>query len=232
MQPLYALFLLSSVTTGMNWQIAYYIGKLWTALSFVLCQISIFTPSAISVDRLLALLSGLRYRQVATLPRARAVIACFWLIGISVGLIYFWNAYIAYTVGFALTLFSVVTSVFTYSTIFVMLRQLRFPVSPLTQGQPNGRPAPLNIARYKKSVSSAIWVQVALIICYVPISVVVMLMTSKQTTASQIGIAQRIAITFIYLNSSLNPIVYCWRIRSVRQAAKGTIKQLICCKSA
>ena len=207
MQPLYALFLLSSVTTGVNWQIAYYIGKLWTASSFVLCQISIFTPSAISVDRLLALLSGLRYRQVATVPRAHAIITCFWLIGISVGLIYFKNANIAYTVGFALTLFAAITSVFTYSTIFVKLRRLRFPVSPITQGQPNGRTAPLNRVRYKKSVSSAIWVQVELIIFYVPISVVVMLMTSNQTTASQIVIALRIAITFIYLNSSLNPIV-------------------------
>ena len=231
-QPLYAVFLLSPVTTGMNWQLIYYIGKLWTALSFVLCQISIFTPSAISVDRLLALLSGLRYRQVVTLPRARAVITCFWLIGISVGSIYFLNASIAFTVGFALTLFSVITSVFSYSTIFVKLRQHRFPVYPLTQGQPKGKAGSLNIVRYKKSVSSAIWVQVSLIICYVPISVVVMLRTSNQTTASQIEIARHIAITFVYLNSTLNPILYCWRIRSVRKAAKDMIKQLNCCKSA
>ena len=225
-QPLYAVFLLSPVTTGISWQVIYYMAKLWTALSFVLCQISIFTPSAISVDRLLALLSGLRYRQVVTLPRVRVLVTCFWLIGISVGSIYFWNANIAFTVGFGLTLFSVITSVFSYSTIFIKLRQYRFPVSPLTRGQPYGRPAPLNIVRYKMSVSGAIWVQVSLIMCYVPISVVVML-----TTASQIEIARHIAITFIYLNSSLNPILYCWRIRGVRQAAKDTIKQLNCCKA-
>ena len=230
-QPLYAVYLLSPVITGISWQAIYYISRLWTALSFVLCQISIFTPSAISVDRLLALLSGLRYRQVVTLPRVRAVIACFWLTGISVGSMYFWKANIAYTVGFGLTLFSVITSVFSYSTIFIKLRQYRFPVFPLTRGQPKGRPAPLNIARYKMSVSSAIWVQVSLIMCYVPISVVVMAMTADQTTASQIEIARHIAVTFVYLNSSLNPILYCWRIRGVRQAAKDTIKQLNCCKS-
>ena len=230
-QPLSAVSILSSVTTGMNRRVIYYINKLCTALSFVLCQISIFTPSAISVDRLLALLSGLRYRQVVTLPRVRAVISCFWLSGILVGLIYFCNASIAFTVGFALTLFSVITSVLTYSTIFINLRH-RFSVHPLTQRQPHGRPALLKLARYKKSVSSAVWVQVALIICYVPISVVVMLITSGQITASQFKIASHVGTTFVYLNSSLNPILYCWRIRRVRQAAKDTIKELNCCKSA
>ena len=47
--------------------------------SAILCGISIFTLTAISVDRLLALLLGLRYRQIVTLARVRGIIVTSWL---------------------------------------------------------------------------------------------------------------------------------------------------------
>ena len=231
-QPFFAVGLLSSVITEMNWKGIYYINIVGTVSSFVLCLESIFTSSAISVDRLLALLSGLRYRQVVTLARVRAVITFFWLIGISIGLISFWSYSIAFYLGSSLTIFSLGTSVFSYSTIYSKLRRHRLQVSPLTQRQPNRGELPLNIARFKNSVSSAIWVQVALVTCYIPLSVVVMLVAYGQIPRSESEIALYITGTLVYLNSSLNPILYCWKIRPVRQAAKDTIKQLNCFKSA
>ena len=230
-QPLFTVFLFSSATTEVNRKVIFYIATLCTASSFVLCQLSIFTSSAISVDRLLALLSGLRYRHVVTLPRVRAATTFFWLTGISIGAIYFWSHNIAVYAGFSLTISSLATSVFSYSTIYFKLQRHRLQVSTLTQGQPNGG-LPLNIARYKNSVSSAIWVQVALLICYIPLSVVLMLIVYGQIPGGQREIALYVTGTFVFLNSSLNPILYCWRMRTVREAAKDTIKQLKCCKSA
>ena len=49
----------------------------------VLVAVSILTSAAISVDRLLALLLGLRYRHVVTLCRVRVLIACVWFIAVS-----------------------------------------------------------------------------------------------------------------------------------------------------
>ena len=230
-QPLFAFFLFSSVTTGMNWKVTYYIGN---ASSFILCGVSLFTSSAISVDRLQALLSGLRYRQVVTLPRARAVIFGFWLIGISCGAMFFWNITIALTVTLALIIFSVATSVFSYTKIYFKLRQRHQlqKMYQITQGQPNGRQVPLNIARYKKSVSSVLWVQMSLVTCYIPYIAVVMLMIYGGRPGNKFEMAFYVTTTLIYLNSSLNSIIYCWRIGTVRQAAKDAIKQLNCCKSA
>ena len=53
--------------------------------SWILCGVSILTRAAISVDRLLALLLGLRYRHVVTLRRVLVVIICFWLVGAFLG---------------------------------------------------------------------------------------------------------------------------------------------------
>ena len=47
------------------------------------------------------------------------------------------------------------------------------------QGQPNGH-APLNIARYRKTVSSALWVQLTLVTRYLPAGTVVALINGHQ----------------------------------------------------
>ena len=41
-------------------------------------------------------------------------------------------------------------------------------------------------------------------------------------------LATQSGLVFLYLNSSLNPLLYCWKIKEVRQAVKDTIKQVSC----
>ena len=154
------------------------------------------------------------------------LLICIWLIGVSCGSILFWNAKIAFTAAFGLSTFSLTTSVLSYAKIFRKLRQHQLQVHPaVPQGQNNGRGVPLNVARYKKSVSTAVWVQLVQVTCYVPFLVLVMPMTYGRMIARRFEIALGIAVTLTYLNSPLNPILYCWRIEAVRQAAKDTIKQ-------
>ena len=229
--PMTVFFHSYSVTTVNNWKMFYYVETFHKTSSFVLCQVTILTTGAISVDRLLALLSGLSYRHVVTLTRARAVITCFWLIGISIGSIHLWNINIAFTIASIDALVSLTTSAVSYTKILRTLRH-QLQIHAVPQGQGNGGPPPLNIALYKRSVSSAIWVQLALVICYTPFFAVVTLMTYGGMSGGEVQIAFEMTATLSYFNSSLNPVLYCWKIRSVRQAAKDTIKQLNCCKSS
>ena len=221
-----------SVTTVNNLKMFYYVDRFQKASSFVLCQVTILTSVAISVDRLLALLSGLRYRHVVTLTRVRAVITCIWLIGISIASIYLFNVNIAFTIASVDTLVCLTTSAVSYGKILRTLRHQLRVVHAVPQGQGNGGQAPLNIARYKRTVSSAIWVQLVLVICYTPFFVVVTLMIYGGMSGGNVQIAFEMSATLTYFNSSLNPILYCWKIRSVRKAAEDTIKQLNCCKSS
>ena len=74
-QPLYVYWIIGGV-----------IRELWyvyRAFYVVLLTVSPLTSAAISVDRLLALLLGLRYRHVVTLCRVRVLIACVWFIAVS-----------------------------------------------------------------------------------------------------------------------------------------------------
>ena len=201
----------------------------WTNFSsIILCGMSIFTSTAISVERLLALLLGLRYRHVVTLRRTRVVIGCIFLINASGGAIYFWRHSISWILNSVFAALSLITSIFSYTKIYFTLRQHQAQVREnVHQEQPNGGGIPLNVARYKKTVYSIAWVQFALLACYVPFIVIYILMHTMtfSATLSMIALA---AITLVYLNSSLNPILYCWKIKEVRQAAMDTIRQCCC----
>ena len=58
--------------------------------------------------------------------------------------------------------------------IYLKLRrhQIHMQDQHIHQGQPNGERIPLNVARYRKSVASAIWVQSTLLACYLPFRIV------------------------------------------------------------
>ena len=40
-------------------------------------------------------------------------------------------------------------------------------------------------------------------------------------------LARQFTATFVFSNSLLNPILYCWKIKEVRRAVKGTIRQVL-----
>ena len=86
----------------------------------------------------------------------------------------------------------------------------------------------LNIARYRKAVSSALWVQVTLVICYLPYSIAVVLTPQRGMPLANY-LARVFTATLVYLNSSLNPFLYCWNVTEVKQAVKETVQQLHFC---
>ena len=117
-----------------------------------------------------------------------------------------------------------IATIFAYTIIFFSLRHNQIHVqNHAAQGQPS-QAIPLNVARYRKAVYSALWVQVTLVICYLPYGTVEALQSQNGMSLS-VYCASQFTATLVYLNSSLNPLLYCWKIREVRQAAKETLRQ-------
>ena len=224
-QPLYAAILLNTVTK-MKWNILYYAEVIWYVSSIILCEASILTSTAISVDRLFALLLGLRYHQVVTLRRVCILLICFWLTGISfVFMSNFWNRDFSNFVVVGLGALSVVSSIFSYTRIFFKLRQHQTQAQGVHQGQPNEEGIPWNRARYKKTVASIAWIQLALAACYLPDIISILSIMITGWSGMSAGIVRISTGTLLYLNSSLNPILYCWKMKEVRQAVKDTARK-------
>ena len=90
------------------------------------------------------------------------------------------------------------------------------------------QPKALNMARYRKAVYSALWVQLALVVCYVPQFTVEIVIFLSATRFSNFFLIYGMANVLVFFNSTLNPFLYCWKISEVRRAVKQTIRQAIC----
>ena len=213
-----------------RWDICYHASSAAHFSTYTLCSVSLLTLTAISVDRLLALLLGLRYRQVVTLRRTFITVIALWILAIVSASTIFRNIIITSWYQYIVTAFCLVTTIFAYTKIFLTLRHNQIHVdhvqSHVFPGQ-TSQAIPLNIARYRKAVNSALWVQVTLVVCYLPSGISVAL-TPQRGMPLSIYLAQNFATTIVYLNSSLNPLLYCWKMREVRQAVKETLRQLFC----
>ena len=196
--------------------------------SVILCGVSLLTMTAISVDRLLALLLGLRYRQVVTLKRTYMIVITFWIVSAVFSTSYIWNSLVTKCYIIVITSLCLVSSIISYTKIFFTLRHHQAQLKDQAQ-QPNQTSA-LNIARYKKAVSSALWLQMTLVACYLPHCTVVALWINSEVSLSVL-LARKYTMTLVFLNLSLNPILYCWQIEEVRQAVKDTIRQVLCYSS-
>ena len=75
------------------------------------------------------------------------------------------------------------------------------------------------MVRYIKALHSAVWVQLALIVCYVPCFTLIILCEVRCPNDIRI---EGIAIVLVFFNSTLNPFLYCWKIIEVRQADNQT----------
>ena len=225
-EPLFAAILMG--IAGGNWST---IQLTFILFNFIFCGVSFATATAISVDRLLALLLGLRYRHIVTLRRVRCLVVCFLLTGIVGGFIYLYSRNSANTAGIVVIITSLFISVFSHAKISLKLRQHQAQVRQhVGHEQANDGGIPLNIGRYKKIVCTIAYLQLALFFCYFPqfIFLILATTTNRYKTGSIFHLS---ALTVVYFNSTLNPILFCWKVREVRETLKTTVKQVRCFSS-
>ncbi|KAL9960397.1 hypothetical protein ACROYT_G033848 [Oculina patagonica] len=204
-QPLRVIYLMSPE----HLKRCYYIKIIFNSVGFVFCGLSLFTLTAISVDRLLALMLWLRYKHVVTLRRVWLLIVTFWLSIIAIAITIIYNFSVSDFFIWTITLLCLIISTFCYTKIYLALRQHQAQLHDhVYQGQPNGGRIPLNIARYKKTVSSALWVQITLVVCCLPFGIIVAVYAITGLNTPSIDLTWEASILVLMFNSSVNPFIY------------------------
>ena len=200
-------------------------------VGYLLCGISLLTLTAISVDRLLALSLKLRYKQIVTLNRARAIVLVFWIFCIVCSVMHAYNSRITTWYTHITILVCFLTSVSSYTTIFWKLHrhetQVRGNIIQPEQSNISSS-GPLNISQYRKGVFSVMCLQLAVAVCYLPHGITTALWTYSGRSSS-VTVLRQFTVTLVYVNSALNPLLYCWKIREVRQSVKDIIRETLCC---
>ena len=113
------------------------------------------------------------------------------------------------------------TSAYCYTRIFFRLRHQHNQVSNLREVEYQQHRT--GISRYRKTVSSALWLQLAMLFCYLPHLLLASFAFRKYNNSSVIVTPLGTTITLMFFNSTLNPILYCWRMKEVRRALKDIL---------
>ena len=191
--------------------------------------VSLFTLSGVCLDRLLALTLHLRYNSLITVPRVVTAIVGIWVIVSAGTIVKFWfdKWVILPGIGAVATLLMIA---FCTSKIFQITLKHQRQINAQNQTMIILQNNTVEVLKCKKSAVTVLYVYGLLLAFYLPFIVVMVLEIIHGTTLS-VRIAYDYATTVVLINSSINPIIYCWRIKLVRSAVKQYLKKLIFCKN-
>ena len=193
-------------------------------------SVSLLTLAAISLDRYAALFFYLKYQQIVTTRRVCAVLAVIWTYSILLALtsstwVKLWRVAAIIVVAVAVLVIFVACI-----KIYRRLRAQQIqPQAPNQAQQQAGNT--LNMATYRRTASTMMWICVLLLICYLPFLCMVAFIAAAERTAL-INCLYDFSVTFVLLNSILNPFVYCFRLHEIRTEVVKQLHKLFCRSSS
>ena len=181
--------------------------------------VSFGTVVAISAERYIALSLHLRYENVVTRKRVQIFLICLWLVCGILSFIWVLLApkYRSYFFAVGIILCLLVSSVM-YMQIYQIIRYHRRQIQACEINDRHNE----NIVQRRKNASNMFLVYCVLVLCYLPYSICLAFSKFHGYTKWS-WIAVNFALTVININSSLNPFIYCYRMRGIRQAMLLTV---------
>ena len=198
----------------------------WETIGPPLCGVSLWTITAITVDRFLALHYHMRYASLVTKSRVKYTLVIIWLINFLVSGWHFWILSVRNSILSVGVIICLIISTFSYIKIYLIVRRHQLQIHAQLQAvQSLNAENNLNMARLKRSAMNTFVFYMALIVCYFPIYII---LTLDGISKKEWQPEWEFAKTAMFMNSSINPFLYCWRLRELRAAVVKTARQMLC----
>ena len=183
---------------------------------------------AVSVDRFLAIHLHLRYQELVTYKRVVAVVISIWLLSLFLAAMALWvpREILSLVVCITLALGLGVTTL-VYSRIYLAVRRHKNQIQALQVQQVSQFDQMANFASLVKSVVGVFYIYLVFLICYMPHFVA---LVAFEINGSSIALKKfsLFSVTLVFLNSSLNPVIYYWKMRHIRQAIMDILQTMSC----
>ena len=185
---------------------------------------SFFSVVAISVDRFLAIHLHLRYQELVTHKRVVAVVISIWVFSAVFRPMWLWASDVAALVDMIIQSFCYIITAAVYCKIyFTVQRHAKQAQAQQIQVAQNSQME--SAARQRKSAVSTFYVYLVFLVCCLPAyCALVARLISGPSTASR-GVFLY-TMTMVFLNSSLNPVIYCWKMRHIRHAVIDILRNI------
>ena len=197
-----------------------------TAMGFAGCGVSLWTMTAITVDRFLALYYHLQYPNLMTTSRAIYTIITIWCIITLFSFSTLWSLSIYYFFAtFCITICLLVCLV-CFIKIYRIVRRHQLQIHVQQQAVENSTDTNKQQIRQSTRKAKNIFIYfLAMILCYSPFSIAVFI---SGFTSIDLKVVATFSLTVVLMNSSINPFLFCWRMTELRAAVFKTVKLFSC----
>ena len=196
---------------------------------------SFFSVVAITVDRFLAIHLHLRYQELVTHKRVIAVVISIWVISAFLSLVLpaallEWIPKRVPGIMFAARdAVCFITTGFLHYKIHASVRHHTGHIQALQVQEEAQNREMKNAVRLRKTALATFYIYFLFLACYVPMFCV----NLAELFCGETALIQHLryyALTIILLNSSLNPLIYCWKMRHIRQAVINILRSVLPCR--
>ena len=214
-QPLYTFFLINCLRLNnpgcIPKQVGTILGSLFSAASFL-------GVVAVSVDRFLAVHLHLRYQGFVSHRRVVVVVVSMWVYSAFVSLFTLWGLLSAWNLINTITVaFGFIITLVVYIRIYQTVRRHKNHIQSMQIRDEAQSEEIKNLTVLIKSTVGIFYVYLVFLIFYLPLFIC---MAVIQFYGSSIVLKKLFLflLTLVFLNSSLNPVIYCWKIKHIRHA--------------
>ena len=187
---------------------------------------SFFGVTALSADRFLGIRLNLRYQELVTPKRVLVVVITMWASSAFLSLI---RWLIPRNVIYAVFIIVYVSCILTATTlnykIYKAVRHHANQIQALQVQQEAQNGEMENAARVRKFADGTFLVYLAFLVCYLTDVCFLVVVAIHGPNTNTKGL-QIYAATLMFLNSSLNPLIYSWKMRQIRHTVVNMLRNL------
>jgi len=187
---------------------------------------SFFGVVALSVDRFLAIHLHLRYQELVTHKRVVAVVILIWVLSLFLSLTILWVPF--YVTSGLLIILGVVGLLVTavvYIRIYFAVQRHKNQIHVLQVQQATGNDEITHLTNLVKSAFGIFYMFLLFLVCYLSFCIG---MSVYQISGPSIPTKKVFLFfcTLAFLNSSFNPVIYCWKMRHIRHAVMNILRNM------
>ena len=181
---------------------------------------------AVSVDRFLTIHLHLRYQELVTHKRVVAVVISIWVFSAFLSVWVLWlpfdvKAVITYILGSGFVLVTTLV----YIRIYLAVRRHQNQIQALQVQQIAQTVEMANFAGLIKSAVGSFYVYIVFWVCCLP-HFIFLIATEVNGPSIALKKFNIFSVTLAFLNSSLNPVIYCWKMRHIRHAFMEILRNM------
>lgn len=193
-------------------------------LLVVFASSSFFSVTAIALDRFLAVSLHLRYSELITPRRLIITVILLWITSTISAAIFILLPKYNDMVAVSLEASGLFLTTVAYYQIFRIARRHRNQIQSHLQTHSNHQAT--NMARLKRSTFNTFYVFIVFVFCWLPSLTSFTVKEAWRSHSVEVSAANYLAGFIVFLHSSINPFIFCWRYQEIRRKAIAFLKNI------